>query len=383
MSAEAAVPVACPGFNTPKCKGLVPDQEEGTRCSVCLKQGNTSRWCSKECFVDNCPKHKSQHKLHDPYTKKTYTGSLRASFPSNMRNIPADIPLRHVPAHIPRPDYAATGESKLEYAARMKPPVALDEAGIEAMKTVGRLTREVLDIAAAAIRPGITTLEIDEIVHEEAIKRNAYPSPLNYGFFPRSVCTSVNEVICHGIPDCRPLEKEDIINLDVSLFYNGYHADLNATYPVDPAHTPPESLRLIKASRECLDQAIAICKPGVPYREVGKVIEKTADRHGMGTVRKYIGHGVNTLYHAIPDVPHYAANKAPYVMKPGHTFTIEPMITLGDYRDRHWPDNWTSVTRDGKHSAQWEETLLITEDGVEVLTAANGWKWGDGWKTEE
>ncbi|KAG8691534.1 Methionine aminopeptidase 1 [Ceratobasidium sp. 423] len=226
------------------------------------------------------------------------------------------------------------------------------------MRTVCRLSREVLDIAAAAIRPGITTDEIDAIVHEETIKRGAYPSPLNYREFPKSVCTSVNEVICHGIPDQRKLEEGDIVNLDVSLYYKGFHGDLNETYPV--GKISEESQNLIRTTRQCLDAAIAICKPGTLFRDLGKAI----------VVRNYTGHGIHNLFHTVPNIAHYAKNKMIGTMKPGMCFTIEPMINLGPSWDvDHWPDNWTAVTVDGKRSAQFEETLLITETGVEVLTA--------------
>ncbi|KAF8681484.1 Methionine aminopeptidase [Rhizoctonia solani] len=232
----------------------------------------------------------------------------------------------------------------------------------ESMRTVCRLAREVLDIAAAAVRPGITTDEIDAIVHEETIKRGAYPSPLNYREFPKSVCTSVNEVICHGIPDQRKLEEGDIVNLDVTLCYKGFHGDLNETYPV--GQISEESKKLIRTTRQCLDAAIAICKPGTLFRDLGKAIEPIARAQGCSVVRNYTGHGIHNLFHCAPNIPHYAKNKAPGIMKPGM------MINLGPSWDvDHWPDNWTAVTVDGKKSAQFEETLLITETGVEVLTA--------------
>lgn len=245
--------------------------------------------------------------------------------------------------------------------------LSLDEQN--KLRHVCKLGREVLDIAGSHIRPGITTDEIDEIVHKATIERDAYPSPLNYRQFPKSVCTSVNEVICHGIPDKRKLVEGDIINIDVSLYRDGMHADLNATYPV--GKIDDESAKLIRTTRECLDAAIAQCKPGTPYRDLGNYIQEVATKNGCSVVRTYTGHGVNDLFHTAPNIPHYAKNKAPGVMKPGVAFTIEPMINLGKYGDIHWPDNWTSTTVDGKRSAQFEETLLITETGVEVLTAAS------------
>jgi len=236
------------------------------------------------------------------------------------------------------------------------------------MRRASKLGREILDHAASFIKPGITTDEIDAIVHQATIDRGAYPSTLNYRNFPKSLRTSVNEVICHGIPDHRPLQEGDIINLDISLYYGGFHSDLNATYPVGKIDADSE--RLIRTARASLDAAIAIAKPGTLFRDFGNVIEKTAKEGGCTVNRTYCGHGTNDLFHCAPNVPHYAKNKAPHFLKPGMTFTIEPMICLGTPEEVHWPDDWTAVTRDGKKSAQFEEMLLVTETGVEVLTAA-------------
>ncbi|KAG8908503.1 Methionine aminopeptidase 1 [Tulasnella sp. 403] len=240
------------------------------------------------------------------------------------------------------------------------------------MRTVARMGREILDLAAAQIKPGVTTDELDAIVHEATIARNAYPSPLNYRQFPKSLCTSVNEVICHGIPDKRKLQEGDIVNLDVSVYYDGVHTDLNGTYPV--GKISDEDAKLIETTRKCLDEAIKMCKPGALFRDIGKVIEPIAKANGCSVVRTYTAHGINKFFHCAPTIPHYAKNKCVGTMKPGMTFTIEPMINLGPSHaaDHHWPDNWTCTTSDGKKSAQFEETLLITETGVEVLTAALG-----------
>ncbi|KAL9112507.1 MAG: hypothetical protein Q9187_007765, partial [Circinaria calcarea] len=211
---------------------------------------------------------------------------------------------------------------------------------------------------------------IDEVVHNACIERDSYPSPLNYAHFPKSVCTSVNEVICHGIPDQRVLLDGDILNIDVTLYHGGFHGDINETYYVGAkAAANPESVRVVETSRECLEQAIQIVKPGMLFRDPGTVIEKHAKSRGCSVVKTYCGHGINQLFHTTPNVPHYAKNKAVGIAKPGMCFTIEPMITLGTYRDKTWPDDWTSVTQDGSRTAQFEHTLLVTEDGVEVLTA--------------
>jgi len=202
------------------------------------------------------------------------------------------------------------------------------------------------------------------------MERNSYPSPLNYRFFPKSVCTSVNETICHGIPDQRALQDGDILNIDVTLYHGGYHGDLNETYYVgEKAKADPDAVRVVETARECLDQAIAIVKPGMMFRELGKVIEAHAKSRQTSVVRTYCGHGINTLFHCAPNIPHYAKNKAVGMAKPGMCFTIEPMINLGTYKDKTWPDNWTSTTADGKWSAQFEHTLLVTETGAEILTA--------------
>ena len=179
-------------------------------------------------------------------------------------------------------------------------------------------------------------------------------------------------MICHGIPDQRPLADGDIVNLDVSLWFEGYHADLNETYYVgEKARTTPDIVRLVETTRQCLDLAIAHAKPGVAFKEFGNVIEKHAKTQNLGVVKTYCGHGINSLFHPAPYVPHYAKNKAVGKLAPGMTFTIEPMITMTPQgaKDKTWPDDWTSVTMDGKPSAQFEHTLLVTETGVEVLTA--------------
>lgn len=287
-----------------------------------------------------------------------WTGELRPNLIS---------PTRQVPAHIPRPDYSESGIPTIEIESKQQRNVAIrTEKELVGIRAACRLGREVLDEAHKAIRPGITTDEIDRIVHEKTVEAGAYPSPLNYFNFPKSVCTSINEVICHGIPDGRELQDGDIVNVDVSVYYNGYHGDLNETYVV--GKVDEESKQLIRVTHDCLMKAIAICKPGVRYRDVGEVISKHAGAHGFQVVRSYCGHGIGDLFHCAPNVPHYAANKAVGVMKEGQVFTIEPMINTGAWRDATWPDGWTSVTVDGRRSAQFEHQLVITKDGADVLT---------------
>ncbi|KAF8607756.1 methionine aminopeptidase [Ceratobasidium sp. AG-I] len=337
MSTEQAASVAC---QNPACaNGNPPSRLECPTCS------NEYRGCRGQ---------------YNPFFTYPFTGTVRPVYPLSPR--------RAVPPEIPRPDYAEDGIPHSERLQSARVIKILTPEEQESMRVVCKLGREILDIAAAALRPGITTDEIDAIVHEETIKRGAYPSPLNYREFPKSVCTSVNEVICHGIPDQRKLEEGDIINLDVSLFYKGFHGDLNETYPV--GKISDDSKKLIKTTRQCLDAAIALCKPGTLFRDLGKAIEPIARAQGCSVVRSYTGHGIHNLFHPAPTIPHYAKNKATGTMKPGMCFTIEPMINLGpSWEDEHWPDNWTAVTRDGARSAQFEDTLLITETGVENLTA--------------
>ncbi|PWY95402.1 methionine aminopeptidase [Aspergillus sclerotioniger CBS 115572] len=287
---------------------------------------------------------------------------------------PPRLPLsnpRPVPPSIHPPDYWQTGiplNPAPLFDRRVKFTI-LDQAGQNAMRKVCRLAREVLDIAAAAIRPGITTDYIDEIVHKACLERDSYPSPLNYNHFPKSVCTSLNEVICHGIPDQRPLRSGDILNIDVTLYHGGYHGDVNETYYVGAATTNPESVRVVETARECLQKAIQLVKPGTLFRAYGEVIEAHARSKGCSVIRAFCGHGIHQVFHCLPNVPHYSGNKAVGRAEEGMCFTIEPMVAIGDWRERVWPDGWTAVTGDGGVTAQFEHTLLVTKDGVEVLTA--------------
>nr|OQO18667.1 hypothetical protein B0A51_14315 [Rachicladosporium sp. CCFEE 5018] len=368
-----------------KCEGADCSEDAGTlQCPTCQKLGKEAFFCSQDCFKRNWATHKTVHKSansmlsniitpgvvslpdadghFNPFPTYPYTGNLRPLYPLSTR--------RAVPEKIPRPDYALTGIPRSEQVPTARKTIKLlNKDEIKGMRKVCRLAREVLDIAAAALKPGITTDQIDEIVHKACVERDSYPSPLNYCEFPKSVCTSPNEVICHGIPDQRPLKDGDIINLDVTLYHKGFHGDLNETYYVGSADKDADSVRVVEAARDCLSEAIKLVKPGALFRDYGNTIEKVAKSRNCQVVRTYVGHGINQLFHTVPNIPHYAKNKAVGEAKVGMCFTIEPMITLGSYRDKTWPDNWTSVTVDGKRTAQFEHTLLVTEDGVEVLTA--------------
>lgn len=227
------------------------------------------------------------------------------------------------------------------------------------MRKVCRLAREVLDIAAAAAVPGVTTDYIDEVVHKACVERDSYPSPLNYCNFPKSVCTSLNEIICHGIPDQRVLVDGDILNIDVTLYHGGFHGDINETYYIgDKAMADPDSVRVVEAARECLEQASKLIKPGALFRDYGNVIEAHAKSQNCGVVKDFVGHGINSMFHCAPNIPHYAKNKAVGEAKEGMCFTIEPMITLGTHKGKSWPDDWTSATQDGKRTAQFGKLTL-------------------------
>ncbi|KAJ4286446.1 Methionine aminopeptidase 1 [Kalmusia sp. IMI 367209] len=352
-----------------KCSGKDCENDAGQlQCPNCQKMGKESYFCSQDCFKRNWAEHKKSHKSQttghfNPFPTYPYTGSLRPVYPLSQR--------REVPKSVKYPDYALDGipRSEQKFVGRNKIAV-LNPKEVDGMRKVCRLAREVLDIAAKEAKPGVTTDYIDEIVHKACLERNSYPSPLNYCHFPKSVCTSPNEVICHGIPDQRVLQDGDILNIDVTLYHDGFHGDLNETYYIgEKALADPDSVRIVETARECLDKAIELVKPGMLFRDPGNVIEKHAKTQKCSVIKTYCGHGINQLFHCAPNVPHYAKNKAVGEAKPGMCFTIEPMISLGTHRDKTWPDDWTSVTADGTRTAQFEHTLLVTEDGVEILTA--------------
>ncbi|KAE8655144.1 Methionine aminopeptidase 1D [Hibiscus syriacus] len=270
-------------------------------------------------------------------------------------------PHRPVPKHIKGPPYVKTQMAP----GIVSGPEVHDLKGIEHMRASGRLAAQVLNYAGTLVKPGVTTDEIDEAVHQMIIDNGAYPSPLGYGGFPKSVCTSVNECICHGIPDSRPLEDGDIINIDVTVYLNGYHGDTSATFFC--GDVDEEARKLVKVTEECLDKAIAICAPGVEFKKIGKTIHDHADKFGYGVVRQFVGHGVGRVFHADPVVQHFRNNDGG-LMVLNQTFTIEPMLTMGSINPVMWDDDWTVVTQDGSLSAQFEHSILITEDRAEILT---------------
>jgi methionyl aminopeptidase len=274
-------------------------------------------------------------------------------------------PVRTVPDTIAKPTWADGG-----FVERRETPWVQTPDIIERMRRTGREAADTLAALGQLIRPGMTTEEIDIASHEMAIERNSYPSPLGYpGMldpFPKSLCTSVNEVICHGIPDDRPLADGDIVNLDVTLFKEGVHGDTNATFFV--GQVDELSDRLVRVTRECLELGIAAARPGRPINEIGRAIQTHAEAAGFGVVRDFVGHGINEQFHTDLQICHYYHPRQTDIIEPGMTFTIEPMITAGSWKVRLWDDGWTAVTADGSRTAQFEHTLVITDDGAEILT---------------
>ena len=276
-------------------------------------------------------------------------------------------PWRDVPAEIARPPYDATGGVPSGDRA-LRPRTAHE---VERMRVAGRLAAEVLALAGDAAVAGATTDDVDAVVHAACLERGAYPSPLGYRGagdvrFPGSCCTSLNEVVCHGVPDSTELLDGDLLNVDVTLYVDGVHGDTNATFLV--GDVDPESRRLVEVTRECLERGIAAVGPGVRVRDVGRAIAPHAEAAGFSVVRQFVGHGIGTEFHAEPTVYHYDEPRATARVEPGMTFTVEPMINAGGWRAKMWDDGWTAVTADGSRSAQFEHTLLVTDDGVEVLT---------------
>jgi methionyl aminopeptidase len=274
--------------------------------------------------------------------------------------------MRYVPDSIVKPPYAETGIVPRYNESRIK---ELDV--IERMRVAGAAAKDILRRAGEMVRPGITTDEIDIFVHDACIEMGGYPSPLNYHGYPKSVCTSVNEVICHGIPDSRVLEDGDVINLDVTIYLNGVHGDTNATFAVGDISQQDKDLMAV--TEECMWHGIEVVKPGVMINEIGRAIEVHAKKHKYGVVRAFIGHGIGENFHTDIQVLHYYDPRNTMILREGMTFTIEPMITSsGETRHKMWDDDWTAVTADGSRTAQYEHTMVVTKDGVEVLTGGAG-----------
>ncbi|XP_033162156.1 methionine aminopeptidase 1D, chloroplastic/mitochondrial [Drosophila mauritiana] len=271
-------------------------------------------------------------------------------------------PERFVPEEIQKPAY---------YFKNMPPgntlgsPEIKTQDQIDAMRLSGRLAARILRECGKLATVGITTDQIDAFAHERILESKAYPSPLRYAGFPKSICTSINNIACHGIPDDRQLADGDIINIDVTVFLNGYHGDCSETFRV--GDVDERGGFLVEATKSCLDQCISLCGPGVEFNEIGKFIDRYCDEHDLASIAAFIGHGIGSYFHGPPEILHYY-NEIPGKMQPGMTFTIEPILSLGGAEIAVLEDGWTAISLDGARSAQFEHTILITETGTEILT---------------
>jgi methionyl aminopeptidase len=269
-------------------------------------------------------------------------------------------PMRQVPANITTPEYVGRKRP------RLGEPDIKDAETIERMRVAGKIAAQALAEVGRHVAPGVTTDELDRVGHDFLVSHGAYPSTLGYRGYPKSLCTSLNEVICHGIPDDTMMNEGDIVNVDITAFIGGVHGDTNATFPV--GEVDEESRLLIERTREAMMRGIRAVAPGRPLNAVGRVIESYARRFGYGVVRDFTGHGIGTTFHSGLIVPHFDDPDVKVIMEPGMTFTIEPMLTLGAITYDIWPDGWTAVTKDRKRTAQFEHTLVVTTDGYEILT---------------
>lgn len=334
-------------------------------CPTCAESGlQATYFCEQACFKNNWKTHKAVHSAPPPPPSiPSMDPRARATFKWTGKLQPGLLSARRVvPTRIQKPEYAVTAIPAMEDIETMSPK--WERYTPEELTGIARtcaLAREVLDIGLAAVRPGITTDDLDRIVHVASIARNGYPSPLNYRSFPKSVCTSINEVICHGIPDSTVLREGDIINLDVTLYEGGFHGDMNETCFV--GRPSDDAVRLVVTAWEALANALKTAKPGALFRQFGRVISDTVEAKGFAVNRTYCGHGIGRLFHCKPNVPHYYPNRSGDTMEEGMVFTVEPMINQGHHGDVLWPDNWTAVTVDGKLSSQFEHQILITPTG--------------------
>uniref|UniRef100_A0A0K0E0Z9 Methionine aminopeptidase n=1 Tax=Strongyloides stercoralis TaxID=6248 RepID=A0A0K0E0Z9_STRER len=323
-----------------------------------IKETLLSEIYDSSLILDNFMLNKQMYS--DLFRNFQYTGKIRRGKVYEKRIIPNNIS---------RPDYAnnidgiCEEEEKLQDSKKIK---RLNDEEIEGVRTSAKLGRKILDEVAKIIDAGIETNDIDNLVNELCIENECYPSPLNYYKFPKSVCTSVNEIICHGIPDDYKLKEGDLCNVDVTVYKNGFHGDLNETFFVSYPSSE-EDIHLVTTAYKCLMEAIKIVKPGTNYSEIGNVIETVAENEKLKTVKEYEGHGCHRLFHTTPRIRHFKNNKKG-VMKVGHCFTIEPMLCIGSSDNIIWPDDWTVAAVNGKNSAQFEHMVLVTENGCEILT---------------
>ncbi|MDR2986529.1 MAG: type I methionyl aminopeptidase [Nocardiopsaceae bacterium] len=269
-------------------------------------------------------------------------------------------PMRQVPARITQPEYVGKKHPKIGE------PNVKDAQTIEAMRVAGRIAALALAEVGKHVEPGVTTDELDRIGHEFLCDHGAYPSTLGYRGYPKSLCSSLNEIICHGIPDDTVVDDGDIVNIDITAFIGGVHGDTNATFLA--GDVDEESRMLVERTHEATMRGVKAVAPGRALNVIGRVIESYARRFGYGVVRDFTGHGIGRTFHSGLIVPHYDDPDAGTTMEPGMTFTIEPMLTLGTIEYDVWPDGWTAVTKDRRRTAQFEHTVLVTESGHEILT---------------
>lgn len=280
---------------------------------------------------------------------------------SNGHLIPGQLsPLRQVPRHILRPEYVG------KVAPTLSGIDVYKEEAIDRIREAGHIAAAAIDAVGDAIRPGVTTDELDRIGHEFLLAHDAYPSTLGYRGFPKSLCSSINEVICHGIPDDTSLQDGDIVNIDITAFIDGMHGDTNRTFLV--GDVAPDVSALVERTKEALRRGIKAAAVGRQVNVIGRAIESYAKRFGYGVVRDFTGHGVGEAFHSGLVIPHFDSPDFTDVIEPGMVFTIEPMLTLGSTEWDQWEDDWTVTTKDKSTSAQFEHTIVVREDGVEILT---------------
>ena len=290
--------------------------------------------------------------------RKTKTPKVPASLPPVQQGLIS--PKRNVPGTIARPSYALTGDPGPSIL-----PLTRTSSEIKSMRKAGAIAAEVLLHVGEKVTAGISTDKLDEIAHDEIIRQGAYPSPLNYRGFRKSICTSVNEVVCHGIPDSRQLQEGDIVNIDVTVFYEGVHGDTSVTFLV--GEVDEHSQHLVDVTRAALYKGMDSVRNGSRVCDIGKAIEKHAHSNQLSVVREFIGHGVGPEFHSSLAIPHYYDRRATTELVTGMSFTIEPMLNLGGHTLQMWDDTWTVVTTDGRRSAQFEHTLIVTDDGFEIM----------------
>ncbi|XP_033749519.1 methionine aminopeptidase 1D, mitochondrial-like [Pecten maximus] len=307
---------------------------------------------SKYCTLSEVTSEQEVSKFH--YSRRKFK-LVRPVDCTPLRDFPRDrIPM---PSYVQNPTVGKIEKLELK-----------NKEQIEKMRNSCELARKILDATAGQIKAGVTTDELDEFAHEMCIEHNCYPSPLFYNLFYKSICTSVNNVMIHGIPDLRPLYDGDIINVDVTIYLDGYHGDVSETYLV--GDVDEDGKHLVDVARRCRDAGISVCRPGQPMSVIGDAISEVAESQGLSVVPEILGHGIGTYFHGPPDVIHVAHEPDEEVlMQSGMTFTIEPLVCEGSTDYTVLPDGWTCVSNDGGRSAQFEHTILITDEGAETLTS--------------